>query len=172
MKGMSMKEKAMKCCALIDRLVEVALFAAFALMLIIGGMQVFSRYALKHSLSWSEEFQKYMHIWIIFLAVPLAYKRGAHIGMRVISDRFPEGVRRVLAIAVDVLWFALGAVMAYYTINIMKVARFQTSPGLGIRMDVVYLCIVVGGLYLCLNAVRSIAGHFDGGPVRPGKGAG
>jgi len=132
-------------------------------MVLVGGLQVVSRYLFMNSLSWSEEFQKYMHIWIIFLAIPLAYKRGAHIGMNIVFDRLPVKARYILTLLTDLLWFALGAVMAFYTTDIMRVAKMQTSPGLGIRMDAVYSCILIGGLYLCLMALKSFAVNATNG---------
>jgi len=160
--SLTMKDRIEKALNLIDRAVEWLITAAFALMVLVGGIQVFSRYALRNSLSWSEEFQKFMHIWLIFLAIPLAYKHDAHIGMRVIFDRLPAGFRRTALIAIDCLWFALGCVMVAYTTRIMNVAKTQTSPGLGLRMDIVYACIVIGGAYLCLMAARKVYGRASG----------
>ena len=147
---------------IIDRTVEIIITVIFSLMVLVGGMQVFCRYALRNSLSWSEEFQKYMHIWLIFLAIPLAYKKGAHIGMNIVFDKLPQRAQPILTVLVDVMWFCLGVVMVFYTTRIMKVAKFQTSPGLGLRMDLVYSCIIIGGVYLCLIALYKIFEHITG----------
>ena len=147
---------------IIDRTVEIIITVIFSLMVLVGGMQVFYRYVLRNSLSWSEEFQKYMHIWLIFLAIPLAYKKGAHIGMNIVFDKLPQKVRSFLTVLTDVMWFGLGIIMVLYTTSIMKVAKSQTSPGLGLRMDLVYSCIIIGGVYLCLIALHEIFKHISG----------
>ncbi len=144
----------------LDRAIEAMITITFFAMVIIGGMQVFNRYALGQSLSWSEEAQKFMHIWIIFLAIPLGYKRDAHIGMKVIYNKFPKNIRFILDILIDLLWLGLGIVMLYYTGRIMQIAQNQTSPGLGLRMDWVYLCMIIGGGYLSLMALRKITEHL------------
>ena len=64
--------------AAIDRGVEACVAAIFAAMCVVGLLQVFNRFVLNKSLSWSEEFQIYCHVWIVFLAIPIAYRRGAH----------------------------------------------------------------------------------------------
>jgi len=148
--------------SVIDRTAEIIITTAFSLMVLVGGMQVFCRYILRHSLSWSEEFQKYLHIWLIFLAIPLAYKRGAHIGMKIVFDRLPRKLQHILTLATDGLWFLLGCAMVYYATRIMEVAKQQTSPGLGLRMDIVYFCIIIGGFYLSIMALRNIAGQVTG----------
>jgi len=142
--------------AVFDKTLETAIWVAFSLMSGVGVTQVFFRYVLKSSLSWSEEFQKYMHIWLIFLAIPLAYKNGSHIGMNVLFDRMPLRMQKWFLILVDVLWLGMGVALVRYTLRIMTVAKRQTSPGLGLRMDAVYACIVVCGVALCLMAMRKL----------------
>ena len=64
----------------VDRAVEYLLFLFFLAFTLVGGLQVFNRFVLGLPLSWSEEFQKYGHIWMVMLAIPVAYRRGAHLG--------------------------------------------------------------------------------------------
>ena len=144
----------------IDRAVEFALFVIFLIFTLIGGMQIFNRFILGAPLSWSEEFQKFGHIWMVFLAIPVAYRRGAHIGMDVILQRTPAPVQRIVELLVELMWLALAAAIGWYTLAIMAIARNQDSPGLGIRMDYVYAGMVIGSAYLALVAVRRIAAFF------------
>lgn len=144
----------------IDRAVEFALFVIFLIFTLIGGMQIFNRFILGAPLSWSEEFQKFGHIWMVFLAIPVAYRRGAHIGMDVVLVRLPAGLQRAVELLVEVMWLALAAAIGWYTLAIMAIARNQDSPGLGIRMDYVYAGMVIGSCYLALVAVRRIAAFF------------
>jgi len=147
-------------CNAIDNAVEWGITILFSLMVVIGGLQVVSRYLLKQSLSWSEESQKYLHIWMIFLAIPLAYKRGAHLGMNIVVDKLPLGAQQAMFVAYDLMWLGLGTAMVVYTSPLMTVASRQTSPGLGLRMDLVYSCMAIGGSYLVFTALRKLADHI------------
>ncbi len=149
----------------IDRSVEALIFILFAAMVVVGGLQVFNRFVLNQSLSWSEEFQKYAHIWIIFLTIPVGYNRASHIGMRLLVDKLPARLRKILIYVNDLLWLALGASVVVFTLHIMRVARFQTSSSLRLRMDYVYFGLVLGGSYLILSALRKIVGRVRGGGV-------
>ena len=55
----------------VDRSVEYALFLIFLAFTLVGGLQVFNRFVLGLPLSWSEEFQKFGHIWMVMLAIPV-----------------------------------------------------------------------------------------------------
>lgn len=150
----------------IDTMVEYFVVLLFVVMLLVGGLQVFNRFFLGTPLTWSEEVQKYAHIWLIFLTIPICYRRGRHIGMEIITSRLPKVAQTVLAVGVDLLWLGLGWAITYYTWRIMQVASWQYSPSLEIRMDCVYLGELVGGLYLMLTSLRIMVANLTGG--RPG----
>ncbi len=142
---------------LFDRAVESALVVLLLAMVAIGGLQIFNRFVLNLSLSWSEELQRYAHIWLVFLAIPVAYRRCVHIGMNMLVDRFSPPAQSALRLVCELLWLAFGLCVAYYATIIMGIARNQTSSGLGITMDWVYLAQVVGSLYLVICVARNLA---------------
>ena len=144
----------------IDRAVEFALFAIFLVFTLVGGLQIFNRFVLGLPLSWSEEFQKFGHIWMVFLAIPVAYRRGAHIGMDMIYQLLPRAAQRGITLLVELMWLALACAIGWYTLAIMEIARNQDSPGLDIRMDYVYSGLVIGAAYLALVALRRLASFF------------
>ena len=145
----------------LDRGIESAIVIIFAAMVLAGGMQVFNRFLLNDSLSWSEEFQKYAHIWLVFLAIPVAYNRGSHIGMNMFARKLPLKLQFGLVLLADALWLVLAGAMVFCTASIMAVAKSQISPGLGLRMDHVYTALVVGGAYLATVVFRKIAEHLS-----------
>jgi len=144
----------------LDRAVESALFLIFLAFTIVGGLQVFNRFVLGLPLSWSEEFQKFGHIWMVFLAIPVAYRRGAHIGMDIVYRLLPRPAQRLVALLVELMWLAMAAAIGLFTTQIMQIARMQDSPGLGWRMDWVYSGLVIGSAYLAVVALRRLATHF------------
>lgn len=146
--------------SILDRGVEHIVALLFLLMTIVGGMQVFNRFVLNSSLSWSEEFQKFSHIWIVYLTLAIGYERGSHISMRIVVDRFPPRLQSVMALGNDILWLLLAGALVYYTGVIMSVAKFQISPGLGVRMDFIYFGLLFGGCYLALCVLKKVPGHI------------
>ena len=144
----------------VDRAVEFALFLMFLAFTLVGGLQVFNRFVLGLPLSWSEEFQKFGHIWMVMLAIPVAYRRGAHLGMDALLRKLPAGAQRATGLVTEILWLVLAVAIGRYTFVIMQVARFQESPGLGIPMNYVYSGMVLGSVYLGFVALRRIATHF------------
>ena len=144
----------------IDRTVEYTLFLFFLAFTLVGGLQVFNRFVLGLPLSWSEEFQKFGHVWMVMLAIPVAYRRGAHLGVDVLLLLLPAGAQRTVGLVTEVLWLVLALVIGRYTLVIMQIAKTQDSAGLGIPMDWVYMGMVIGSVYIAFVALRRIATHF------------
>lgn len=147
----------------VDRFFEAAIVLIFAALVVVGGMQVFNRFVLNASLSWSEEFQKFAHIWLVYFAIPVAYKRGSHIGVELVVNVMPPRLRWLILLVTDLLWLGIGCAVVFYTHTVMQVARFQTSPGLGITFDYAYLGLVIGSSYLIFVVLHHLLLHVKAG---------
>jgi len=145
---------------MVDRSVEFGLFLIFLVFTLAGGLQVFNRFVLGLPLSWTEEFQKFGHIWMVMLAVPVAYRRGAHLGMDMLLRLLPGRIQRGVGLLTELLWLVLALAIGRYTLVIMGVARTQESPGLGLPMHWVYSGLVLGSIYMAFVALRRLAAHF------------
>lgn len=147
-----------------DRAAEILIIILFAAIVVVGGLQVLFRYGFNASLSWSEELQRYGLIWMVFLAMVVGYRRGAHIGMGLFLEKLPGFVQRPMGWLIDLLWLVLGLALVVFTVwyksaagmSFLKSVSRQSSAGMGVRMDIIYACIVVGGVYLTLAALHNL----------------
>lgn len=80
----------------VDRAIAGLVILAMAAMVATVAAQVFMRYALNLSLDWAEEISRLFFVWAVFLAMPLGVKRGAHVGIALLTDRLPARVQGVL----------------------------------------------------------------------------
>jgi TRAP-type C4-dicarboxylate transport system permease small subunit len=151
--------------AWIDRGVEYGVAAIFAAMCAVGLLQVFNRFVLNKSLSWSEEFQIYCHVWIVFLAIPIAYRHGAHLSVDSLRKLFPRHLGVVFDIFIELLWIWFAVALTWLSWKVSEVAKLQSSPGLEMPMSYVYYGMVVGGAYLLLVVLRRI--FFKEKPLSP-----
>ena len=147
--------------AAIDRGVELFVAAIFAVMCVIGLLQVFNRFVLNASLSWSEEAQIFCHIWIVFLGIPIAYQRGAHLYVETFRNMFPPRLGAAFDLLVELMWAAFALSLMVLGYQVSRVAAMQESPGLEIPMSYPYYGMVLGGIYLALVAMRRIVAWFQ-----------
>jgi TRAP-type C4-dicarboxylate transport system permease small subunit len=122
----------------------------------VGLLQVFNRFVMNRSLSWSEEFQIYCHVWIVFLAIPIAYRYGAHMSVDSLKNFLPKKIIRVFDFFVEILWIWFAVSLSWLAWRVSEVAKLQSSPGLDLPMNYVYYSMVAGGAYLLLVVLRRL----------------
>ena len=146
--------------AAIDRAIELIVAAIFAGMVLIGSWQVFSRFVLNMTPSWSEEIQIFGHIWLVFLAIPIAYRRGAHITVEAIRRVLAPWMNKALDLINELLWIGFAVATAYYSYRVSLVTGNSVSPGLEIPMSYPYYGMILGSSYLLLVVIRRLAGEL------------
>jgi TRAP-type C4-dicarboxylate transport system permease small subunit len=140
----------------VHKTIAYSIAVIFALMVIVGFFQVSNRYLLNSSLSWSEEFQKFAHIWIICLTIPVAYKNSAHLGMDIIFKKLSIKNQFLFMQLVNTFWLLFGVLLVIYSMKLILVAENQMSPGLGISMGWVYSGLLIGNIYLIITALQKL----------------
>ncbi len=68
----------------------VGLLAAITVIVCAG---VFWRYVLNDALAWGEETSKFLMVWMVFAASPIALARGSHAAIEVLPDVLPNFVK-------------------------------------------------------------------------------
>ena len=136
-----------------EYLEEVLLVILLAGMAVIKGIQVFCRYVLSMSLSWSEELTRYLFIWAGFLSISYCTKRCISIKIEQFVALFPKrgkALFKVINHTVELILFFYLLPFSWRYLN-LAIATGQTSPALGIPMYLVQAAPLAGFL---LAAVR------------------
>lgn len=136
-----------------EYLEEVLLMAALAAMAVIMGVQVFCRYVLGASLSWSEELTRYIFIWAGFLSVSYCTKKCISIKIEQFVALFPKrgkAMFKVVNHTFEMILFLYLIPFAWKYL-MFAVANGQTSPAMGIPMYYVQAAPLVGFI---LSAIR------------------
>ncbi|WP_068803196.1 TRAP transporter small permease [Thauera phenolivorans] len=141
-----------------DNLEEFILVILMFAMTALIAVQIFMRYVMQDSLTWSEELARYLFVWVSYIGVSYAVKRSAHIRVEAATMFLPERVKRyvILLSHLAFLVFAVMVVKEGYTLS-MKIFKFgQTSPALGIPMGYIYLAPTVGFLLTFFRLLQNI----------------
>lgn len=133
--------------------------------------QVVTRFVLKHPSSWTEELAAILLIWVSLLGAAVAYERGSHLGVDILTVRLgPRGQAVVQAfVALCALAFA-GFILVGGGQSLVEVTfkYQQTTPALGIPRAWVYLALPVSGASLGLFALGKLVEAVLGKASAPG----
>ncbi len=149
----------MKVLKFLDEHLERILCVIFlALMSVIIVLQVFFRYVLNNSLSWSEELARYLFIWMIYIGISYGVKLDKHICVDAVYTFMPKRIKRGYAIVAYVLFLIFAIAIVYYGILVvgMQITSGQMSPAMGMPMQYVYAAPVVGMVLTVIRLVQKI----------------
>lgn len=141
--------------ALSDLALAVSAFGLVGMTVAVS-WQVFGRYVLNDSPTWTEPLAIQLMGWFILLGAAVGIRDGSHLGFDVIRLMAPKR----LALAMDLFCLFLiglfGAAMAFYGLQLVRGTWTATLPVLGWPGGVDFLPIVVGGALLALFSVEQI----------------
>jgi TRAP-type C4-dicarboxylate transport system permease small subunit len=147
----------------IDEYLEEFLMVVFLIaMTLIMGIQVFSRYVLGVSLSWSEEITRYLFIWSAFLSVSLCTRKCISIKIDQFIKMFPHrGVTifKILNLTVEFVFFVYLIPYAFLYLK-ATIESGQVSPACGIPMYYVQSAPLVSFTICALRIVQRWFGEW------------
>ncbi len=139
--------------------------AGLTLMTIIIFWQVFSRYVLNRSPSWTESFSVLLMGWFIFLGAAVGVRERTHLGFDVLLYVLPASAKAVLRSISDLVVLAFGAGMIVYGVQLARLTWNTVMPSLALPGGVSFLPVILGGALVCLFSLERLAGRFAGLPV-------
>lgn len=152
----------------LDVVSAVALYVAatgLVLMTAFVSWQIFARYVLNASPSWTEGASILTMSWFIFLGAAVGVRENFHMGFDVLLYLLPPGAKRWLRSISDIAICAFGAAMVVYGGQLIIQTWTATIPVLGLPGGVAYMPVTLGGLLISLFSVERLALRFAGIPV-------
>jgi tripartite ATP-independent transporter DctM subunit len=122
-------------------------------------LQVFFRYVLNASLSWSEELARLLFVWLTFLGFGLAAQRDALPAILVIGDRVSNRAASALNAGRDILSLAVAILMGVYGFQLARRVAAIPTPALGVSAALFPLAVGSGGVLLAFQLAGKAIGR-------------
>lgn len=124
--------------------------------------QVFCRYVLNWSQSWTEVTAVMLMSWFIFLGAAVGIRENYHLGFDVLLYVLPEGSKKTLRALSDLVVIAFALGMVVYGSQLVALSWAARMPSLGIPEGAKYLPVVGGGLLIILFALERLVLRLAG----------
>jgi TRAP-type C4-dicarboxylate transport system permease small subunit len=134
----------------------MAVFIMISAMAIDVFIEIIFRYVLLFPLFWTEEFARYCLVWSSLLAAGVALKKGQHIAVTFVAERFPKRIRAMAALGGDIFVGALLAVILWGGMYLVLLTRNQLSPAMRLPMSLPYMAIPTGSAVMLFHVLTSI----------------
>lgn len=116
--------------------------------------QVFGRFVLNSSPSWSEPLSLILMIWYIFFAAATGVRESSHIKITVLEDMSSPSRLRILRICINILVAIFGAILCIYGVQLVYLVNDNIIAGLGISRSFAYLPLPISGFLMTIFALK------------------
>ena len=101
-----------KICTWIYRIMIAVCIVLVILMIVASGLQVFSRYVLNSTFSWTDECARYCFLWFNLIGSGCLVKSKGHAIVDLFSGKLKGNTKRIYNLAIHLLIFYMGIIHA------------------------------------------------------------
>jgi TRAP-type C4-dicarboxylate transport system permease small subunit len=141
--------------------------AGLIVMTAFVGYQVFGRYVLNDSPSWTEPAALLLMSWFIMLGSAIGVREGNHLGFETGLHYAPPALRRLMLITTEVLVIGFGLAMAWYGTLLAMETWSANMAGLPIPQGMDYLPLPFGGVLMAIFALEKLVALLVSGVEAP-----
>jgi TRAP-type C4-dicarboxylate transport system permease small subunit len=124
------------------------------LMTVIIGWQVFARYVLNNTPSWSEPLSLFLMLWFILLGAAVGVRESVHLGLDIVRYAMPPSIQKLMDLLSLGLIVLFGMAMAFYSTLLSVGTWSATIPVLGWPGGVDFIPMIVGGVMITIFSLE------------------
>ena len=143
----------------------LALLGMVAMTLIIG-WQVFARYGLNASPSWTEQAALYLMLWFIFFAAAAGVREGFHIRITVLEQVIEPDRAKAIRIFCHLVVMAFGLAMLVSGAGLVAATWEHSIPTIGLPRGSAYIPFVGAGAMIVFFSFEHILAELKGEAVK------
>ncbi len=128
------------------------------------GWQIFGRFVLNNSPTWTEPVSLLLMLYYILLAAAVGVHEGFHLSLDLFRSLAPERMRRAFDYANHAIVGAFGLAMAWYGVALARATWTNKIAVLDLPQGVSYLPIGLSGALIALFSLEHLLVLFSGQP--------
>ncbi|HYM34616.1 MAG TPA: TRAP transporter small permease [Steroidobacteraceae bacterium] len=140
---------------------------ALVCVALIEGWQVFARYVLNNSPSWTEPFALLSMSTAMMCGAAAGVRANRHFGFFMLAEHVAPSLRRVLQIIVLIIAVAVGAIFVIAGGHLVSESWDFPMAGAPLPQGVVYLPITIGGALIAVFAIERMVAMFQRADLQP-----
>lgn len=144
--------------AILNKTEETLAAILIAVMAAVVALQVFNRYFLGASVTWSGELARYLMIWAVFLGSAYATREDRHLSITIVQNNAPNWIRKpvlVLSTFATVVFCGFCVVWGIWMVQHVA-GTGEGAPALNIPIYWLYLALPLGMLLMGFRALITV----------------
>ena len=122
---------------------------------------VFYRYVLNNSIYWSGEVSRYLLVYITFLGATIAYKRGAHVGIDIIVDKFSKDIRKIFHFVIHLCFIIFWLLILIKSFKLYPLYMLQKTATLEIPYAIPFTSLPLSAVIWIIHGLDELFTYKD-----------
>ena len=129
----------------------MVILLACLIVLTVGG--VLKRYVLRNPISWLEEIQALLFMWITFIGGSAAFRYASHVSIEILVDSLPKKIGGLIERFDVLLQLLILGYLCYqeFTYYFQLISTGKVTNLLRIPYSVAYLALPIGGVLMLVS---------------------
>ena len=123
-------------------------------------ISVVARYVLSAPIWWSEQFCRYLFIWMLMLYAPIIVRPNKNLGFDLVVAKLPKIVQEITWLICEALIGVFGACYCVYTLQLCEKFSHKIMEGIRIPAPVMYSAQAVCGALLAVFSLELVINHI------------
>jgi len=129
----------------IDAIQEYASFIFFFIMVLVGGISVFSRFVFNLSITWAEEAIRFSCIWLTWVGAALTVRKDGHVSIDIFVSMIKNDKFRAIYYCVSrVIGIIFLIILLPASIELVMKTGMSKAAAIPIKWSWIYLAVPVG----------------------------
>ncbi len=149
---------------ILDNIEEILVCVCLTVMTLLTFVNVFARYLFSASLSFSEEITTYLFVLLSLLGSAIAAKRGAHLGLTLITDHVKPKAAHIMGIVSMAVATAFSGIICYFGV-FMALNQFnkgQLTAGTQLPEWIFGSFVPIGALFVTIRFAQNLVHLIKG----------
>ena len=131
------------------------------LLVVLVGVQVFTRYILNNPTSWSEEAANFTQVFLVFLGGTLAIFQKRTLRITFFVDRLPPRMSAAIEFVMKVLILLFLIALIWYSFFAIARLHNQITPGLQLPKSILFVSVPLGGILMLIATLRELRESYS-----------
>ena len=138
---------------LFEKAIKTFLAILMIAMTVLTFYQIIMRFIFDNPSSWSEEAVRLLFVWASFIAAGIGIKEHIHIGIDVVVGLFPQRLRLVVSMLVDLVIAGFGVWLTHISFQLTYNSLNQFTPALHLSRSWLYAPVVLFGVMVIVFSI-------------------
>ena len=140
----------------ISRLLKYGTLLSCYLLIASVLLQIYARFFLENTPSWTEETSRLFFIYTIAFAAGLAVKNDYYVYLDVVFEKLKPLTQKRLLVIIHITTFLLFGIICAFSLELIQLGFSEKSPSMGMPMAVSFISIFIMSASVSYYAVLEI----------------